>query len=148
MSGMQIFVKTLTGKTITLDVDSSDTIETVKQKIQDKEGKWNILSCVWSRSVDGWRIKRLVNSSSRRGAWKKSALKQFSAGLTRLLAATGRRESGVSSSSSDWMVPSTLLQRKCERQLCVQPGAPCTGRGIVSFMPRSFRDLCDERRRR
>ena len=38
MSGMQIFVKTLTGKTITLDVDSSDTIEAVKQKIQDKEG--------------------------------------------------------------------------------------------------------------
>ena len=37
-SGMQIFVKTLTGKTLTLDVDSSDTIEAVKQKIQDKEG--------------------------------------------------------------------------------------------------------------
>jgi large subunit ribosomal protein L40e len=37
-SGMQIFVKTLTGKTIRLDVDSSDTIETVKQKIQDREG--------------------------------------------------------------------------------------------------------------
>jgi len=35
---MQIFVKTLTGKTITLDVDSSDNIENVKQKIQDKEG--------------------------------------------------------------------------------------------------------------
>ena len=34
---MQIFVKTLTGKTITLDVEASDTIENVKQKIQDKE---------------------------------------------------------------------------------------------------------------
>ena len=35
---MQIFVKTLTGKTITLDVEPSDTIEKIKQKIQDKEG--------------------------------------------------------------------------------------------------------------
>lgn len=35
---MQIFVKTLTGKTITLEVEPSDTIEQVKQKIQDKEG--------------------------------------------------------------------------------------------------------------
>ena len=37
-SGMQIFVKTMTGKTITLEVESSDTIERVKRKIQDEEG--------------------------------------------------------------------------------------------------------------
>ncbi len=35
---MQIFVKTLTGKTITLEVEPSESIEAVKQKIQDKAG--------------------------------------------------------------------------------------------------------------
>jgi ubiquitin len=35
---MQIFVKTLTGKTLTLEVEPSESIENVKIKIQDKEG--------------------------------------------------------------------------------------------------------------
>ena len=38
MGDFQIFVKTLTGKTITLDVTSNDSIESIKAKIQDKEG--------------------------------------------------------------------------------------------------------------
>jgi ubiquitin len=38
MGGMQLFVKTYTGKTITLEVESGDTIDTVKTKIQKTEG--------------------------------------------------------------------------------------------------------------
>lgn len=37
-SDIQIFIKTLTGKTITLDVNPNDSVEDVKNKIKDKEG--------------------------------------------------------------------------------------------------------------
>jgi ubiquitin C len=36
--GMQVFVKTLTGRTMTLEVEQNDSVESIKQKIQDKEG--------------------------------------------------------------------------------------------------------------
>src|SRR2546429_182129 len=35
---MQIFIKTLKGKTITLKVEPSDTIEQIKEMVQNKEG--------------------------------------------------------------------------------------------------------------
>lgn len=35
---MKVFVKTLTGKTITIDVEESDSIDTVKERVQEKEG--------------------------------------------------------------------------------------------------------------
>ncbi|AFP65278.1 ubiquitin (nucleomorph) [Chroomonas mesostigmatica CCMP1168] len=35
---MQVFVRTLAGKTVTIDLDPNDSVEMVKSKIQDKEG--------------------------------------------------------------------------------------------------------------
>jgi hypothetical protein len=52
---LQIFVKTLTGKTITLEVESSDTIENVKAKIQVRylSQRYAVIACNPSQRVSG-----------------------------------------------------------------------------------------------
>ena len=50
--GMRIFIKTLTGKHITLDAEASDAVDYVKARIQDKESRQNSWQCsVCSRVV-------------------------------------------------------------------------------------------------
>ena len=55
--GMQIFVKTLTGKTITLDVEVSDSIDNLKAKVQARRVWWEARGGV-GRAFVAWNKRR------------------------------------------------------------------------------------------
>lgn len=63
---MQIFVKTLTGKTITLDVEASDSIENVKQKSKTRKEFLQINSVSFLQANSSKMVEQLQTITSRR----------------------------------------------------------------------------------
>ena len=97
-SAMQIFVKTPTGKTLTLEVEPSDSIENVKGKIQDQEGLAPARQCLWFAGrmlQDGWNLAdyNIQNKSTLRLAL--AGLRWFHGRNPDLATATGLAADGA-----------------------------------------------------
>ena len=78
-NAMQIFVKTLTGKTITVEVESTDTISSIKEKIQQKDWKISILRNIWKLIIKSnvMEINVLLNIDKLIVVTEKSVFKIF-----------------------------------------------------------------------